>query len=347
MKFITIKTILSLLFIGIVLSNTAMRKTKTRSKDEGNGSWTNGFNCPQVFIQQENGQYVNQGAAKIMGPKIEAPTTNTEKLGLNFQFEAVPPATSLIVKVGTKVDDKTYYIPYRYFQGDMAYNNPVRDFKTLISSFVTDNKSKYILKINLPYKTFGWFISDEESTKIQSHINNHSIVAKGNISSSKLIIGSNSENFISVNALLKAASTKKADLDAALLAQKNSIAKLSADLTANTQQITTLRETYRQKQLNLQTAAKKLQAANEAVSTTASSLNNIELQRQNVPASPADALKAAKAKLDEVVALTNTNYDHLKKEVSTHVADFDKSKAGLAAGDQTAFENGLKSSYPN
>jgi hypothetical protein len=157
----------------------------------------------------------------------------------------VPAATSLIVKVGTKLDEKTYYIPYRYFQGDMAYNNPVRDFKTLISSFVTDNKSKYTLKINLPYPTFGWFISDEESTKILVLINNHTISAKGKISSSKLVIGLNSENFISVNTLLQAASTKKPDLDAALLAQKNSIANLDAALTANTNLIRTLSETYK------------------------------------------------------------------------------------------------------
>jgi hypothetical protein len=66
-----------------------------------------------------------------------------------------------------------------------------------------------------------------------------------------------------------------------------------------------------------------------------------------VSASPTDALNAAKAKLDEFVALANTHYDYLKNEVSTLVADFDKSKTGLANGDQTAFENGLKSSYPN
>ena len=362
MKF-SVKLILSIFFIGVVLSNKVMRitntktesktnrktNTKTNTKNYGSGTWATGYVCPEFFIQDGNSGFVNQGIAKIMAPQIENPTDDNNKLGLNLQFEKAPTANSLIAKVGTKINDKTYYIAYRHLQADMAYNNPVLQYKTLISSFVTDDRRKYSLKISLPYSTVSWIISDDEANKIKTLVNKQSIVARGNVSSNKSVIISNTENFISLSNLLAAANKNKAELDAALLAQKNKLNALNAELTANRELINAASTAFFNKQQELQQAAAKLQASNQAVSATSSRINNIQAQIKGLrsTADRSENLKTAQADLTNFTNLTNSQYEILRLEVSTHLADLSNSKAGLEAGDKVKFESGLNSSYPN
>merc|ERR1712222_79377 len=113
------------------------------------------------------------------------PNTDATKLGLNLEFTKAPAADSIIAKIGNKISDKVYQIPYRFMSGDMMYNNPVRDNKTLIGSFVADNRKTYTMKILLPSKTLGWYISDDQANKIRVQVNERGVSAKGNVSLNK------------------------------------------------------------------------------------------------------------------------------------------------------------------
>merc|ERR1711957_317726 len=102
----------------------------------GSGTWEDGYVCPKIFLTKGNGSEVDQGEATIIAPTLVEPNTTATKLGLNLKFKNAPAADSLIVQIGTKVSEKVYYIPFRFMSSDMAFNNPVRDNKTLIGTFV-------------------------------------------------------------------------------------------------------------------------------------------------------------------------------------------------------------------
>merc|ERR1712166_1228287 len=186
MKFATIKLILSLITIGMVLSTNTMR---SKAMSSGSGTWEDGYVCPKIFLTKGNGSEVDQGEATIMAPTLVEPNTTATA------------ADSLIATIGTKVSAKVYYIPFRFMSSDMAFNNPVRDNKTLIGTFVADDFKSYTIKINLPYKTFGWYINDDESNKMRVQINTRAIEAKGNVSSNKSVIANYSEVYLQKKAL--------------------------------------------------------------------------------------------------------------------------------------------------
>lgn len=343
MKFITMKTILSLIVIGMVFSTNTMR---SRAQDAGSGNWDNGYVCPQVYIQEGSNGWKDQGEAKIMAPQIENPTSDVNKLGLNFAFTNKPAANSFIVKIGTKVNDKTYYIPYRYLQGDMSYTNPVRECKNLISAFVADNKNKYSLKINLPYATFGWYIKDDQANKILKKINSRAVEASGSVISNKNVIASYAEKYLQKKALLDAASKDKAALDKQIADQKKQAEKLKADLEAIKSQIEEAKKAVYAKQKEIQSANAQLSAANAAVTNVSTQMNNIELAVRGLATPNEEQLEKNKKAFDAVKATCDGQYEVLKKEISSKVADFNKSKAGLEALDEAKFKAGLDTSYP-
>ena len=343
MKFSPLKTILSLLIIGMVFSTNTMR---SKAKDAGNGTWDAGYLCPNVFISEGKGAAKDQGAAKIMAPQIVDPKDDNNKLGLNFIFTNAPAADSFIVKIGTKVNDKTYYIPYRFFQSDMAFNNPVRESKTLISSFVADNKNRYTIKINLPYKTFGWYIDDTESNKMRTIVNESAILARGNVSLNKSVISTNAQIYLQKKALLDAATKDKASLDAKIAAQKADAKRIQTELETLKAQIKDAKQSVFAKQKEVQAATAALNAANAKVTSMSTQMNNIELSVQGLATPNDQKLKTTQKKLADLTAQNDAQYAALKVEISSKVAEFNKSKEGLEAMDKAKFEAGLTSSYP-
>merc|ERR1712151_1170392 len=125
------KLILSLITIGMVLSTNTMR---SRAQDSGSGSWDNGYKCPKIFLTEGKGSAVNQGEATIQAKTIVDPNNDATRLGLNLEFTKAPAADSIIAKIGNKISDKVYQIPYRFMSGDMMYNNPVSVNKSVIAT---------------------------------------------------------------------------------------------------------------------------------------------------------------------------------------------------------------------
>ena len=343
MKFATIKLILSLITIGMVLSTNTMR---SKAMDSGKGTWEAGYVCPQIYLTEKNGDQVDQGEATIMAPTLVEPNTTATKLGLNLKFKNAPAADSLIVKIGTKVSEKVYYIPFRFMSSDMAFNNPVRENKTLIGSFVADNFLSYTIRINLPYATFGWYINDDDSNKMRVQINTRAIEAKGDVSSNKSVIANYSEIYLQKKALLASASKSKADLEKEIEKQKKESEAIAVKLAALKTKIQEAKAAVVEKQNVVQTSIKALQAANAAVTHTSLEMNLIEKTVSSLKEPAEGRLESIKKDLEKYTNLTNGAYTTLKKEISTKVSDLNSSKAGLAAKDQAKFRAGLTTSYP-
>jgi len=343
MKF-AIKLILSLITIGMVLSTNTMR---SRAQDSGSGSWDNGYKCPKIYLTEGKGSAVNQGEAVIKAKTVVDPNTDATKLGLNLEFTKAPAADSIIAKIGNKISDKVYQIPYRFMSGDMMYNNPVRDNKTLIGSFVADNRKTYTMKILLPYKTLGWYISDDQANKIRVQVNERGVSAKGNVSLNKSVIATGAELYLQKKALLDSASKDKASLDAELAKQKKESNDIDAQLTDLKAKIEEAKKAVFQKQNALQGAVKSLNAANSAVTATSLQMNNIDLAINGLKEPSDDQVKKIKKALDEITAAAIASYATLNKEISSKVTDLNNSKAGFMAMDKAKFAAGLATSYPN
>jgi len=344
MKFATIKLILSLITIGMVLSTNTMR---SKAMDSGKGTWEAGYVCPKIFLTEGNGNSVDQGEATIMAPTLVEPNTPETKLGLNLKFKNAPAADSLIVKIGTKVSEKVYYIPFRFMSSDMAFNNPVRDNKTLIGTFVADNFKSYTIKILLPYATLGWYINDDQSNKMRVQINTRAIEAKGNVSSNKSVIANYSEVYLQKKALLASASGSQADLEKEIEKQKKESKAIDVQLAALKTKIEEAKLAVVEKQNIVQTSIKALQYANAAVQHTSLEMNLIDKSVSSLKEPAAGRLATLKNDLDKYTQMTKAAYSALRKEMSTKMVDLNRSQAGLAAKDKAKFQAGLTTSYPS
>jgi hypothetical protein len=343
MKFNTLKSILSLIFIGIVLSNNVMRRNK--AQDEGSGTWATGFVCPKIFVSEgANANEVNQGEAKIMANDIVTPSNRVEN-GLRLEFTNAPANNSLITKVGVKVSEKVYYIPYRNFNTDFIYNNPVRASKTIKGTILSDEGVVYRLNINLPYKTFGWFINDEEGSKLKDALQVNAINAQNYVKSIKTNIANSGVVYLQKNELLIAATKDKNAFDAKLNEQKSQLTALQTNIDDLTRQIEDARLILSQKHKAVALANAELNAKNAAVTDVSLQLNNIENALQGSK-STSEQLSLAKKQFNDYETIMNTNYSLLKTEIPLKTQDFNNSKAALDRSDKNAFKNGLFTSYP-
>lgn len=344
MKFATIKLILSLITISLVCSTNLLR---SRTGDMGKGTWDAGYVCSSILIGEGSGARKNQGEATIFAKTVVEPNSDATRLGINFTFKSAPAADSYIVKIGTKVSATQYYIPFRFIYGNFEYNNPTRDPKTIIGSFTADNRLNYSLEIKLPYATFGWFITDDEAKKIYDQYNQRGVKARGEVTTAKDVISTNSEVYLQKKALLDAISKDKAALEAEIAKQKKDSAAVDAQLAALKTKIEEAKQAVFQKQNEVQNSVNALRAANAAVTQTSVQMTNIQNAVTGLKTPNAEQLTKTKASLATYTSTTDAAYADLKKEVASKVADFDSSKAGLHAADEAKFNSGLKSSYPN
>lgn len=317
---------------------------RSKASSAGFGSWETGFTCPNIFIKEVNGALVDQGEAKIMAPLLKTPDSEQTRLGVNMEFTKTPKADSLIVKIGTKVNDKVYYIPYRYIQGDVAYNNPVRESKTLIGTFVADSLVKYSFKINLPYKIFGWYITDEESNKMKDSINEKGVEARGVVNGIVSDISKKAVIYLQKKSLLVAASTDKAEFDAKLKSQEDQSKKIDTQLEDLKTQIEEARGAAFAKLNGVQNSIKALNAANGAVTSTSLQMNNAEMDVKALKTPDEELLATKKKNFEESKNLMDGFYVILNKQIPSKKSIIEASRADLL--DSKKMEAMLSGSYP-
>lgn len=129
--------------------------------------------------------------------------------------------------------------------------------------------------------------------------------------------------------------------------KKKESTDIDAELAALKAKIEAAKKAVFQKQNDLQTAVKSLNAANSAVTATSSKMNRIDLANQNKDKPNEDQMKMFKHELDSLTDTVNESFATLNKEIPSKVADLNNSKKAFFASDFTKFRDLLATSYPN
>lgn len=169
---------------------------QTKTSDYNGGSWDDGFKCPEFLIGKGTETQVDQGGVLLKAKEIVGNSTPDNSKGFIIEFENIPKADNLIYKVATQINNsKKFYIPWRYVQADVDYNNPYFGNKTLKGSLFSDDKVTYNYTIKLPYKYVGWYINDEQGYKIRDYMIQYSNKVRETIKSTKTKLGKKANEY--------------------------------------------------------------------------------------------------------------------------------------------------------
>ena len=206
MKSIRTKALICLLILSVTLCSNLKREesetengassslesmlktfTEAETTAEG-GSWAKGFHCPFIFLTPAGQSEQNQGAAMIQGKLFVDPNIPENKQGLILNFEKPLSQNTIFPQVASNVSGNKYFIPWRFVKGNFQYTNPMLSYKYIKGNLQNDQGISFDLKIVLPYKYIGHYISDSEGNQIRSRMNEEGrkvrtaiAVAKNNI----------------------------------------------------------------------------------------------------------------------------------------------------------------------
>jgi hypothetical protein len=344
MKSAIISSLVLLLCVSAVFSAITIRKSKTK-EDWGSGSWDQGFNVPGILIAKGTGALVQEGKGTFYAPKLFTPVTNAEKLGWTFTMTGTLGANLKQVMIA---DGAQYYIPYRFISSAVKYTNP-DGYKFISFSVTNDNKDSFNIKVNLPYKMLGWYITDEEGTKIINQLGARKNEHQGNIHSVKSKATTASSDYMINKPLLDAANATGSNLDAA---KKDAEAKLVAILAsiketmASKATVETAMAALNEKRLNQENIAntnnQKAMIMNSSKSAINESLKSL--------GGSATEQEAGRIRLEGIVAVAMTDLDaalnKLKEEAVTRDTQIDAAKSAVVAQDARLFSTQLNMVYP-
>lgn len=273
------KSVIALIVITIVASTLAVsvdrvKKSKTqvraKAKSEGSGDWNSGYVIPGILVVKptesfDTNKMLAKGA-KFQAKTLETPSSDEEKLGWGFEMGAPADNLSKIMVKGSK----GYYIPFRYFTSKCEYSNPFNDYKSFTFWMQNDSKESFKLRILLPYKSIGWYITDEESYKICSFVDASRIKQQGNIKNGKAAVNSAATSFVTNSPLLKSAKEGAEKLKAEQEAKKKELETLKKDSEAKEKTFETNSTAINDKEIELN----KLKDAQNELSKEIISLNS-------------------------------------------------------------------------
>jgi hypothetical protein len=138
--------------------------------NHGEGSWKTGFDCPHIKIGIDDKTLTSEGRGTFFPEQLIKPDTVPEKLGWVFDMRKQAPGTNL-KKVMIQFEQTSFwFIPFSYFIGDFKFVNPL-GYKYIEGKIKTPSNEQYLIRIDLPWKAVGWYISDEEGTKVAEILN--------------------------------------------------------------------------------------------------------------------------------------------------------------------------------
>ena len=164
-----------LIFILAVFAVTSRRnlKTHSRSKDEGNGSWASGYNCPGISYSL-NGRFWYPPNKVFFEPThLQKPYSETKKKGIYFTLKFNPennPDKHIAKLLKYDPTEKKYYIPYNSIKSTLEYEKDTKTNYKSLAGWVKYNNGDLKFRIVLPYKSIGSYVSDDEVKKISELI---------------------------------------------------------------------------------------------------------------------------------------------------------------------------------
>jgi len=344
MKSAIISSLVLLLCVSAVFSAVTTRKSKTK-EDWGSGSWDAGFSVPGILIAKGTGAFVQEGKGTFVAPKLFVPVTNAEKLGWTFTMSG---ALGNNLKQVMIADGAQYYLPYRFISSAVKYTNP-DGYKFISFSVTNDNKDHFNIKVNLPYKMMGWYITDEEGTKIINQLGARRNEHQGNIHSVKSKATTASSDYMINKPLLDAANASGSNIDAAKKGAEAKLVAILGEIKATSvskatveKTMTALNEKKLQQETVVNTNNQKAISMNSEKTAINESLKSLS--------GSATEQEAGKIRLEGIVTVALTDLeaalDKLKKESATRNTQIDAAKSAVVALDARLFSTQLNMVYP-
>lgn len=356
MKLTIFKALLASIFIcSLVLSRVIKNKNKKAATEkneffkntEGSGSWDTFYECPRINLAEKNGDYQNQGVAKIFATQITKATTNEDKLGLVFEFQQAP--SPVFKKIATLISANKYYIPYRYFSGDFAYGNPFLNNKYLEGSLIGDDQLHYRIKIELPYKIIGEFVNDEEGRKMASAINSQAVAQKNTVRDLKSNISSQTSAYIEKKKQLDAAEKGEEELKKVLETQEKEVKALQDNMAAKRTDIENQKKEINQDKMKIADSEAKLQRLQDSLSADTVKQNQIAetIQKEKTnKTTVAEKVKSFKSEVDTVNTKLGQHFGNLRTTAPVRKPEIDNGEAAVKKSDAKAVNENLNKIHP-
>ncbi len=240
-KALVILVIITLSSCAKIRLSRAERKTNTKAKDDGRGSWDTLFECPGIQISSDNGKtWTGREAVRFAAKQVvEAPSD--KNLGIYFTFTRAP-SEGLRSIMYQGADANTFYLPYRLVSGKFSWTNPFWDNKSIEGSVTSDAKNNYVFRLNLPYKTLGWFISNDQMAKLCDSINSQRVTHQAAVSKGKSDSTGAAGLYKSKKLTLKDATTKSNDVNAIKASIEQKRTGLAASITTQSATVKTFKD---------------------------------------------------------------------------------------------------------
>jgi len=352
MKFNIFRDLLISILISSLVLNRRIQNERIKNnlffKDtEGSGSWDTFFDCPRINIADDKGTFASQGSAKIYAKNIENPSSVEDKLGLVFDFNSSP--GPLLVKVGTLISGNKYYIPYRYFDANLYYDNPSQDNKSIGGSFRSDDKKLYKIKIEFPFKRTGWFISDDEGRRILNAINTQSTNQKNIVTNLKSNINGQTSRYIEKKTQLDAALKGSNEFKALITKKESDAGELKKKIDSSQSNSDSLKKTIDDARKNLDDQISKFNDLQNSINMDSKTYNEI---MDAVEKSKNDSIPIAKnindiqAAVDESTKNLDTYFNTFISTAPIRKDEINTAKSAYQKSDAQGVVENLKKIYP-
>ena len=354
MKLTIFKALLASIFICSLVLSRVIKNDKTGNNEnglfkstEGSGSWDTFYECPRINIAKANGNYEDQGAAKIFAKNILGATVNEDKLGLVFEFKNGP--AEAFKKIATLVSGTKYYIPYRYFSSEIAFGNPLLNNKYLEGTLTGDDKVHYKIKIDLPYKSSGHFLNDKEGRKMATAINFRSVTQKSTVKDLKSNISGQTSAYIEKKKQLDAVQKGEEELKKVLNAQEKEATEMKGKMDSRKTEIENQKKVISEDKIKVFDAETKLQKLQDTLNADTAKYNQITgtiAKEKTNKISVEDKVKNFQKDVDDVNTKLGKDFANLRNTAPVRKPEIDNGEAAVKKADVKALAKNLNKIHP-
>jgi len=176
-----------LILISFSFAATSLRETRTNRDN----TWDSNYKCSKIEIEG-----VDQGEALIYAKQVEL-AQGDDKNSMLFDFTNAP--KDLMKKIGNNVGGNKWRVPFR-LMSNLNYYNPWAGSKYIYGTIFDENGNSYSFRIYLPYKSLGWYINDEQGTKLANLMTQYAAERKAKVQNAKQTITKNYQNYVDTKA---------------------------------------------------------------------------------------------------------------------------------------------------
>jgi chromosome segregation ATPase len=190
--------------------------------------------------------------------------------------------------------------------------NPFGSNKKVYGWLKNDSGETGLLTIDFPYKTFGWYINDEEGNKIASLLTSLGAEHQNIVRANKIGANSAASEYKSAKPLENAANGDEAKLKAEIANQEKKLEELNTSYTTSKSNLETAQKEVVSLRNQLSDKEKNVDALNFSINTTAKDMNTI---KENI-----ETLKKGNASVAETKAKYSKISNDALNKLNTHMS---------------------------